>query len=49
MEKQKVSEKYNDAFVNLEDMRVLPETHGKFNHPGDYGMMRIAERILEKL
>lgn len=44
-EKQKVAEKYNEAFVNLEDMRVLPETHGRFNHPGDYGMQIIADRF----
>ncbi len=48
-EKQKVAEKYNEAFVNLEDMRVLPETHGKFNHPGDYGMQVIADRFWEEI
>lgn len=44
-EKQKVAEKYNEAFVNLEDMRVLEETHGQFNHPNDYGMKIIADRF----
>lgn len=44
-EKEVVAKKYNDPFVNLEDMRVLPETHGKFNHPSDYGMQIIADRF----
>ena len=44
-EKEVVAKKYNDPFVNLEDMRVLEETHGKFNHPSDYGMQVIADRF----
>ncbi len=42
-EKEKVAKKYHDAFVNLEEMRKLPETHGRFNHPSDYGMQVIAD------
>lgn len=48
-EKEAVSKKYNDVFVNLEDIRALPETHGKFNHPGDYGMQVIADRFWENI
>ena len=48
-EKQKVAEKYGDAFVKLEDMRVLEETHGKYNHPGDYGMQVIADRFWDAI
>lgn len=42
-EKESVALKYGDAFVKLEEMRVLEETHGKFNHPSDYGMQVIAD------
>lgn len=42
-EKEAVAQKYGDAFVNLEEMRKLPETHGRFNHPSDYGMQVIAD------
>lgn len=48
-EKQAVAEKHGDIFVNIEDIRSLDEAHGKFNHPGDYGMKLIAERFLESL
>lgn len=44
-EKQEVSNKYNDTFVWLEDIRELPETLGKFNHPGDFGMQVIADKF----
>ena len=44
-EKEEVAKKYNETFVNLEDIRELPETHGKFNHPGDFGMQLIADKF----
>lgn len=46
-EKEFVAKKYGDMFINIEDIRTLDESHGKFNHPGDYGMQLIAERFLE--
>lgn len=42
-EKEQVAKKYQEAFVNLEQMRQLSETHGQFNHPNDYGMQVIAD------
>lgn len=44
-EKENVANKYQDVFVNLEEMRKLPETHGRFNHPSDYGMQVIADKF----
>lgn len=44
-EKERVAKKYNEAFINLEDMRALPETHGMYNHPNDLGMQIIADRF----
>lgn len=46
-EKEAVSEKYGDRFISIADFRELPEAHGEFNHPGDYGMKRIADRFWE--
>lgn len=46
-EKEIVAKKYGDMFVNIEDIRMLDESHGRFNHPGDYGMQLIAERFLK--
>lgn len=46
-EKAAVAGKYGDVFVKMEDIRALDETHGQFNHPGDFGMKMISERFLE--
>ena len=46
-EKEAVSRKYGDTFISIADFRELPETHGEFNHPSDYGMERIAARFWE--
>ena len=46
-EKELVSRKYGDTFISIADFRELPETHGEFNHPGDLGMKRIADRFWE--
>lgn len=48
-EKEAVAKKYNEVFVNLEDMRKLRETHGRFNHPNDYGMQVIADRFWDAI
>ncbi len=51
--KKKISQKYNDTYINIEDIRNKIGTHGKFNHPNDLGMFEIANRfwgiIKEKL
>lgn len=44
-EKLAVSEKYGDVFINIDDIRRLPESHGLFNHPGDEGMAMLADRF----
>lgn len=36
-------------FTNIEDIRNREDTHGRFNHPNDFGMEKIAERIFEEL
>lgn len=46
-EKRSVAEKYGDVFINIEDIRNLPESHGLFNHPGDLGMKMLADRFFE--
>ena len=40
---------YNDTYIDIDDIRRLPESHGMFNHPGDLGMQMIADRFLEYL
>lgn len=44
-EKLAVAEKYGDVFINIDDIRRLPESHGLFNHPGDEGMAMLADRF----
>ncbi len=46
-EKMVVAEKYGDEFINIEDIRNSPDTHGMFNHPNDLGMQLIADRFWE--
>ena len=48
-EKARVASKYNDVFINIESIRNMPEAHGQFNHPGDYGMKLLAEKFLESI
>ncbi len=48
-EKQAVAQRYDDTFINIEDIRTKEETHGAFNHPGDLGMQQIAERFWENI
>ncbi len=43
--KKKISEKYGDTYINIEDIRNRVDTHGRFNHPSDLGMTEIAERF----
>ena len=44
-EKLEVAHKYGDVFIDISDIRSLPESHGMFNHPGDEGMKMLAERF----
>ena len=44
-EKLEVANKYGDVFIDISDIRSLPESHGMFNHPGDEGMKMLAERF----
>lgn len=48
-EKLAVAEKYGDVFINIDDIRSLPESHGMFNHPCDEGMKMLADRFFEKI
>jgi hypothetical protein len=48
-EKKAVAEKYGDTFIEMDDIRTKPETHGLFNHPGDLGMEEIANRFWEHI
>jgi len=44
-EKEAVAKRHGDVFVDMEDIRVRADTHGRFNHPGDLGMQLIADRF----
>lgn len=44
-EKLAVSNECGDVFIELGDIRTDEKTHGHFNHPNDYGMEMIAEKI----
>ena len=44
-EKLEVARKHGDVYINIDDIRSLPESHGIFNHPGDEGMKMLAERF----
>jgi hypothetical protein len=44
-----VAKKRGDVFVNMEDIRVRRDSHGRFNHPGDLGMNLIAERFWQHI
>ena len=48
-EKLAVANKYGDVFINIDDIRTLPESHGLFNHPGDEGMRMLAERFFSEI
>lgn len=48
-EKELIAKKHGDIFINIEDIRNREDTHGRFNHPNDFGMEKIAERIFEEL
>ena len=48
-EKFAVAKEYGDEFIDITDIRNLPETHGLFNHPGDLGMQMIADRFFETI
>ena len=47
--KIKVCEKYADTYIDINDIRILPESHGLFNHPGDLGMKMLADRFFEAI
>ena len=44
-----VAEENGDKYIDISDIRNLPETHGQFNHPGDLGMQMIADRFFEAI
>lgn len=48
-EKKRVALKYGDEFISLEHIIHREETHGKFNHPSDFGMQEIADTFWEYL
>jgi hypothetical protein len=48
-EKRSVAQKYGEPFIDISDIRSLPETHGLFNHPNDLGMQMIADRFFEAI
>ena len=47
--KLEVADKYGDTYIDISDIRALPETHGEFNHPSDLGMQMIADRFFETI
>ena len=47
VEKRAVAEKYGDSYVDLTEVKSLPESRGMFNHPSDLGMKMIADRFWE--
>ena len=48
-EKKTVAQKYGDLFLDITNIRSLPETHGLHNHPNDLGMQMIADRFLDAI
>ena len=44
-----VAEENGDKYIDISDIRSIPETHGQFNHPGDLGMQMIADRFFEAI
>ena len=44
-EKLAVAHKYNDPYIDIDDIRMREDTHGEFNHPSDLGMQLIADRF----
>ena len=41
-----MAKKRGDVFVNMENIRSRADAHGRYNHPGDLGMRRLADLIL---
>lgn len=48
-EKRAVARKFGEPFIDITDIRSLPETHGLHNHPNDLGMQMIATRFWETI
>ena len=48
-QKKAVAAKYGDVFLPMDDIRTRDDTHGRFNHPSDAGMLAIADRIWEAI
>lgn len=48
-EKLSVAQKYGEPFIDISDIRSLPETHGLFNHPNDLGMQMIADKFFDAI
>lgn len=48
-QKKIAAKKCDDVYIELGDIPFREETHGKFNHPNDLGMVEIANVIFETI
>ena len=48
-EKKAAAAARGDVFVTIDDFRRGADVHGRFNHPNDEGMQRIARRFFEAM
>lgn len=48
-EKKAAAAARGDVFVAIDDFRRGSDVHGRFNHPNDKGMQRIAQRFFEAM
>ena len=48
-EKEAVAKRHGDVFVRMEDLWDMKAAHGRYNHPGDFGMQLIADRFWSKM
>ena len=46
-EKRAVAEMYGDTYMDISEIKALPESRGMFNHPSDLGMQMIADKFWE--
>ena len=48
-DRRAVAEKYGEPFIELGSIKTDEATHGEYNHPNDYGMQCIADKIWEAI
>ena len=48
-QKKKAAEAFGDPYISLADLSNREDVHGDFNHPNDFGMDLIAQRIWEAI